>query len=76
MSSWGLVRLFAMMLTVAFATHCTTQVIVVLLFPVVFSLLVVLMVALLVKVCHEKNKVQRVPVSKIVHPLPAGRVQR
>lgn len=55
-------------------TPCTVQVAIAELFPVVTSLLVLLIFTVFTNVCHERNKVQSVPVTKRVHPLHAGRV--
>lgn len=72
MSKRGLVRLFAMMLTLTFETEGMIQVTVALLFPVFDSMLVVLIFAVFTYTYHEVSKLVSVPVSVSVHPLPTG----
>ena len=67
--------MFAIIFSVTFEIHFTTQVAVALLFPVTVSVLVVLMFAAFTNVYHEVSKLPNVHVSIIVHPLPAGSVQ-
>ena len=64
-----------MIFTLTFAICCIVHVTVDVLFPVTFSTLVVLIFAVLTNVYHHMSSVPNVPVSVIVHPLPAGSVQ-
>ena len=65
-----------MMLRLTFEIHCTVHVTTELLFPVIPSMLVVMISAALLKVDHATRKLVNVPVSVIVPQLPAGSVQR
>lgn len=74
LSNCALVRLFAMISTVTFASHCIVHVAVELLFPVFVSVLVVLIFAVFANTYHDVSKFVSVHVSIIVPPLHAGSV--